>query len=75
MSDMTEQVYGIAVNHPYIGIAIGNERISFALVTERLIVFSTNSFMKVLKGLMAAYYVFNIEYHTVPALFHSTLFI
>ena len=62
---MTEQAYGVAVNYPYIGVAVGTETISFALVTERLVVFTTNSFIKVLKGLMAAYYIFNIEYPKV----------
>lgn len=62
---MTEQVRGVIFNHPYIGVAIGNETVTFVLVTERLVVFSTNSFMKVLKGLLAAYYIFNIEYPRV----------
>lgn len=67
---MSEQVCGVSVNHPYIGVALGNDSISFVLVTERLVVFSSSSFMKVLKGLIAAYYVFNIVY---PKTLHPPL--
>lgn len=62
MSDMTEQAKKLSVNHPYVGVVIGNDSVSFYLITERLIIFSTRSFIKALKGLMAAYYVFNIAY-------------
>ena len=73
MENIADQVPDVDINHPYIGTIIANESISFTLVTERLIVFTSNSFYRVLRGLMAAYYVFNIEYP--KNLYHLMCFI
>ena len=35
---------------------------SFHVVTERIVLLSTTSFLKAAKGLVASYYVFNIQY-------------
>lgn len=61
-SDVSVQARQVPMNHPYIGVVAGDSTLSFFVITERLVLFSTGSFLKALKGLMAAYYVFNIEY-------------
>ena len=50
------------MNHPYVGVVASDDSLSFFVVTERLLVLTTNSFFKALRGMMACFYVFNIEY-------------
>ena len=61
-TDIGEDAKGVNINHPYIGVLKNNSVLSFAVIVERLVLLATKSFFKALKGLMAAYYVFNIEY-------------
>ena len=61
-SNVAEQAKKVAVNHPYIGIIACTDSLSFSVVTETLLVLTTGSFFKAFQGMMACFYVFNIEY-------------
>ena len=69
-SNVGEEAKKIPVNHPYIGVVAGDDTLSFFVVAERQLVLSTNSFFRALRGIMASYYIFNIEY---PKELHMTL--
>ena len=59
-------------NFPYIGLVAGDSSLSFYIIAERLVLLSSTSFLKVLKGLMAVYCSFNIQYPqslSLPLLF------
>ena len=60
--NISNEVQKIPNNFPYIGVATGDDSLSFYLVVERTVLFSSSSFLKVLKGLIAAYYTFDIQY-------------
>lgn len=61
-TDIGEDAKGVNINYPYIGVLKNDSVLSFAVIAERLVLLATKSFFKALKGLMAAFYVFNIEY-------------
>jgi len=50
------------INYPYIGVATRKDSFSFFVVTERLVTLTTNSSFKAMTGMIACYYVFNIQY-------------
>ena len=59
---MSEQAKKLSNNFPYIGLVAGDNTLSFFVIAERVVLLSSSSFLKVLRGLMAAYYSFNIQY-------------
>ena len=52
----------VKLNHPYVGVVARDDSFSFFVVTERLVVLTTNSFFKAMSGMMACNYVFDIMY-------------
>ena len=60
-ADVEKEAEKMKLNHPYIGVVAKDESLSF-VVTERLIMLATSSFFKAMVGMMACYYVFDIQY-------------
>ena len=61
-SNLAEEAKKVPLNHPYIGVVASDDSFSFIVVTDWLLVLTTNSFFKALRDTMACFYVFNIDF-------------
>ena len=60
--DIEEAVSKTKANNPYIAVIMGDSRVQIFTVAERNIMEESDDFFSALQALIAAYFVFNMEY-------------
>ena len=60
--DIEKEVKTLAQNFPYVVLQTGGENTEFCLVAERNVLATTEDFIEVLTGMIAAYFALNIQY-------------
>lgn len=69
-SDVSAKAMTVATNHPYIAVITSDSAVQFCVIVERNVINKSKYFQCSLLSLIAAYYVFGIEY---PASSKSSL--
>ena len=63
-SDVSAKALTVATNHPYIVVIPSDSAVQFCIIVERNVLIKSKYFQCSLLSLIAAYYVFGIEYPT-----------